>query len=226
MPPLAPKPATSVGQVFALVAGFLALAAIGAAIGWTVTDTSGITAAASVTQSPSASPTASASPTPSPSPSVTYSGLVVPDFAKNGTSFIDARKQLMNEKIQGLPVFLGGSGDNTVVRTSPAGGQPMSKGKTVKLYVNETPPQLDVPNVVHEQCKAAGSDVASVGFVTAYAGSVRTGVVLSQDPDSTDQTAHWLDTVTLTCGSPTSAPPSTTPSSPDDSGAPSDGASN
>jgi hypothetical protein len=218
MPPLGGKPSTSVGQVFALVAGFLALAVIGAVIGWTLTDTSGISPLASTSQS--AAPTPSRTATPSPSASATHAGQVIPDYAALGTSFMVARTQLAALGIQGVPVFDGGTGGNTVVRTSPAAGKPLVKGESIKLYVNEAAPQLNVPDETGVACKTAGSKVAGVGFRTAYA-TGKTGVVISQNPESTSETAHWNDTVTLTCGPATIAPPSTTPSSPPASAAPS-----
>lgn len=215
----------SVGQVFALVAGFLALAVIGATLGWTLTDTSGGTPQTTPTLPASVPATSSstATPTPSVTPSTSTTaptGQVVPNFAKQGTSFIDARKQLAADKIQGVPVFLGGNGNNTVVRTSPAAGQPISKGDTVKLYVNESPPLLAVPDETNKPCKSAGSDLAATGFRPDYP-SGHNGVVLSQNPDSASQTARWNDTVHLTCGTPqvspspsqSSAPSSTGPSS-------------
>jgi hypothetical protein len=211
-----PRPGVSAGQVFALVVGFLVVAAIGATLGWTLTDTSSGTPLAT----PSLSASVPASPTPTkPTPSGTTStpttppgGLTVPNFAAQGTSFIDARIQLRQQKVQGNPVFLGGNGDNTVVRTSPAAGQPMFKGEAIKLYVNEAPPQLDVPDETGKSCRAAASDLAITGFKVAYASSDHSGPVQSQNPDSTSKTAHWNDTVTLTCGA---APPSpsTSPSS-------------
>jgi hypothetical protein len=220
MMPRAPKPVTSVGQVFALVAGFLALAAIGAAIGWSLTDTGGGTPLSLSTSSPPATASQSPAPAPSTPPATsTPTGLVVPDFAGNGVSFITAREQLMALKIQGLPVFLGGAGDDTVVRTDPARGSPMARGATIKLYVNEPAPLLGVPNELTKDCNAAGSDVARVGFRPAYV-SGRTGVVIAQIPAPSAPDAHWNDTINLTCGTPPPPSPSADPS-PSDSASPS-----
>lgn len=217
MPPSAPRPATSVGQVFALVAGFLALAAIGATIGWTLTDTSSGTPSASGSTTPSAPVTHSS--TPSPTVTTVQPGEVVPNFTN--VSFITARQQLMAKKVQGVPVFNNsGTGGDDVIRTVPAAGSPMFRGETVKLYVNEPAPLLAVPDETSKSCAIAGSDVARVGFRTQYS-SGRNGVVLSQNPPATAQDAHWNDTVTLQCGSPTNTPPSSGPSSPPPANSPS-----
>jgi beta-lactam-binding protein with PASTA domain len=213
--------------VFALVLGFLAVAAIGATLGWTLTDTSNGTPLTS--PSLSASVPTSQTPSPKPTPSVTQTkttappnGLVVPNFAAMGTSFIDARAQLKAQKIQGVPVFSSsGNGNDTVVKTSPAAGQPMRKGDTITLYVNEPAPQLDVPNEVGKSCRSAASDLAATGFRVAYATSDRSGPVQSQNPDSTSQTAHWNDTVTLTCGATQTSPSASASSSSQPNGEPS-----
>jgi hypothetical protein len=198
--------------VFALVAGFLALAAIGAAIGWTVTDTSGggsSPVAAAVGESPSKSPTASSSPTPPPDPT----SLVIPDFAKQGTDFITARQQLIGMKLGVLLVFSPSQGGTAVVtRTNPAANATVSRGVTVKVYVSEAPPLLDVPNVVGSTCSTAGKTLAAAGFTPHYA-SGKDGMVTAQDPTADDQTAHWNDTVALACGTPPASPPAS-PSDP------------
>lgn len=87
----------------------------------------------------------------------------------------------------------------------------MPSGTTVKLYVSGSAPQLDVPDVTNMACAAAGKTIAAQGFMPLYPFG-KSGVVLSQDPDSSFTGAHWNDQVTLTCGKPLPPSPSTEPS--------------
>jgi len=228
-PPPAPRRKTSPGQVFGLIAGYVVLAVIGAALGWTLTTVGPVTNAANTLPGPSSSAgsTGSAPAPHSSGPTSTHTttpaGPTVPDFAASGTSFITARQQLMAKKIQAYIVFQGGSGDDTVVKSSPPAGSPMHKGDTVKLYVNESAPLLGVPNEMGKNCDAAGKDLAKVGFEPQYA-TGRNGVVQQQTPPAGAPNTHWYDHVTLTCApknqvnpSPstgTSQPPNNQPSAP------------
>jgi hypothetical protein len=205
----------SVGQAFALVAGFLALAAIGAAIGWTLTGNGGVTPLASPSNSPTV-PTSSA-PSASPTPTATKTqGLTVPDFNASGTSFMDARQQLASMKLGSFVVFNdGGDGDDTVVRTDPQAGQPVSKGQTVKVYVDESPPPLQLPDVRGQSCNSAGKSLASTGFTPEYPNG-HSGKVVDQQPEGNSGNTVWEQKISLICGTVTpspSAPPST-PSGP------------
>jgi hypothetical protein len=205
------KPPTSVGQVFALVAGFVALAAIGAAIGWALASSSNTPPNARPSTSVAVTTSASTTP-PSPTPSPTPSGLVVPDFHANGVSFQDARTVLTNLGVGWVIVFNSKElSDDTVVSTSPAANKPLKRGDTVKIFVNEPAPQLDVPNVVGVACDVAGKQVHATGFTPAYPNG-HSGVVLGENPAPTYQNAHWNDTIQLMCGTPQSAPPSPSPS--------------
>jgi hypothetical protein len=209
------KPPTSVGQVFALVAGFLALAAIGAAIGWAVTDTSGPAPVAAVTTTPSPTPTATQSVTQTPTGNA--GSFAVPNFHAAGTDFITARATLRAKSLGVLLVFNASAGGNGVVSyTSPAAGTFVNKGITVKIYVNEAAPVLGVPNVVNKTCAEAKTALVDAGFVPKYA-SGKVGIVMAQAPDSTANNAHWNDTVALQCAIPPvtpSTPPSLAPSDP------------
>ncbi len=208
------KPPTSVGQVFALVAGFVALAAIGAGIGWAVTDTNDSTPPAAIT-TPSPTPivTKSASQPPTGNPG----SYAVPNFHAAGTDFITARATLRAKSLGVLLIFNASAGGNGVVSyTSPAAGTFVNKGITVKIYVNEAPPLLPVPNVVNTTCAAAKNTLVDAGFKIKYA-SGKAGIVMAQAPTSGSNNAHWNDTVALQCAMPPvtpSTPPSSGPSDP------------
>jgi PASTA domain len=220
---------TSVGQVFALVAAFLALAAIGAAIGWAVTDTSGGGApvAQGSTSPPPPSSTPSPTPTPTPSAIVGTSAYQIPDFHALRMSFIDARSQIIAHKIGVAVKFTPTVGGTAIVaRTNPPAGTLLRKGQSVTLYVNEAPPLLAVPSVISAECNAAGAQLAAVGFTPKYPQG-RTGTVTQQSVPATSSTvpttSHWNDTISITClvaptqstSSPASAPSNPTqPSGP------------
>ena len=208
------KPPTSVGQVFALVAGFLALAAIGAAIGWAVTDTNSPAPIAATTPSPTPVVTRSATQTPTTSAPGSFA---VPNFHAAGTDFITARAMLRSKSLGVLLVFNASAGGNGVVSyTSPAAGTFVNKGITVKIYINEAAPVLAVPNVVNKTCAEAKTTLVDAGFNLKYA-SGKVGIVMAQAPGSDANNAHWNDTVALQCAMPPvapSTPPSAAPSDP------------
>jgi hypothetical protein len=204
------KPATSVGQVFALVAGFLALAAIGAAIGWFVTDTGGPTQAAVITASQS--PVVTSTPTVTPTPTVVPGAFAVPNFHADSTNFIVARAELRAKSLGVLLVFNSSAGgDGVVTRTEPPAGTPVNKGITVKVFVDEAAPVLAVPHVVGGTCANAKNALVDAGFEPKYA-SGKVGIVMAQDPTSDDHNAHWNDKVSLQCVVPPT--PSSVPSGP------------
>jgi hypothetical protein len=217
-----PKQQTSVGQVFALVAGFLALATIGSVIGWNLTDTgSGNPVASSsttpaVTTAPPTTPPPS--PTPSPSATPTSLGFTLPDYIATQTDFQVARTQLMQYGISTQITFdPRGVSDGRVTFMDPGPGTFAPKGTTVKLSVEEPPPLLAVPDVIGMPCAAAGHQIASTGFVPSYPNG-RSGPVSAQDPpadtDPTNPTHHWYDPVAITCGK---LPPPVSPSPSDSS---------
>jgi len=199
------------------VAAFLALAAIGATLGWTLTDTNGVPTSYTATgPSPSVSAPHTTSRSGPATPKQTQkppTGLTIPNFAASGTSFQNARLQLMAKKVQAVLEFQGGNGGDKVVGTIPAAGTPMKHGDSVKLLINEDPPLLAVPDETHKACNSAGSDLARVGFRPQYA-TGRNGTVQSQNPPAGSGTAHWNDYVTLTCGTNTNPSPSAGTSAP------------
>lgn len=218
------RPGTSVGQVFAFVAGFVALAAIGAAVGWGLTKGPGT----SIVAGPSSSPSLSSTPTAPASPTTPPAGeFVIPDFAHVGTLFQDARSQLITQKL-GVVLYFGFTtgGDGTVSRTFPLAGSAVSKGQTIKVFVNGAAPILTVPNVTGQPCATAGKMAAAAGLAPKYANG-KNGLVAAQSPTADSTTTHWNDTVMLICTPdgnlpPTSPPPSSpsTSASPDASPSP------
>lgn len=221
---------TSVGQVFAAVAGFVALAAIGAAIGW------GVTKAPTPLGSGNPSPPVSSSPSSPPAspstPPATPTGSVfsIPDYFATGVTFQQARDELRLNKLGVTLVFLtSGPVGTTVIRTAPPAGTPAAHGVTVKVYVNGTPPMLAVPPtpLVPTVCGDWGKVLASTGFTPVYSPSDGKNLMLAAEDPGSDQTdTVWNQKITLTCtpdgqlpspppsgppSAPPSAPPSTTP---------------
>ncbi len=209
------KPQTSVGQVFALVAGFIALAAIGAAIGWTLTDTNGSNPAAGpstpVPVTSSVTSTAPSSSPPSPPPSSAPAGFTLPDYAAEGKQFQDARSELLAQGIGVVVKFQPkGVSGGAVVSTNPAAGTLLTRGQNVTINVSEAPPPLAVPSVLGSPCNDAGHTLAMTGFTPSYPNG-RNGSVTAQLPqpdDPSNPTARWNDTVAITCGT---APPPASP---------------
>ncbi len=197
----------SVGQVFAFVAGFVALAAIGAAIGWWMTDS----------PTPRTVASSSTPATPTTVPSQSASGTTIPDFNADGVTFSDARDKLRD---QGLGVVLyfndGGSGA-TVDHTVPAAGTAVKRGTTVKIYVTGPAPLLSVPDVTGERCAQGGKDLAAAGLLPSYPDG-KVGDVMSTDPSATDTQTHWNDPIQVHCGTGPIGQPSGDPT-----GSPGDG---
>ncbi len=197
------------GLVTAIVAAVLGLAVIGATAGWLLADrTAGDGSTPPPTSSP-ATPGESEPPVAEPSvvptaASVTPAGFPLPDV--RDTDFEQARKRLRSLNL-GVQVFFAASGDDrTVERTVPPGGQLVRQGITVKLYVRGKAPLATVPSVLGLPCNQAGSIVADHGLTPQYP-TGRQGVVVRQDPEATDLTVHWNQTVRLYCGTPVSASP-------------------
>lgn len=212
--------------MFALVAGFVALAAVGAAVGWAVTkgpkSNGNVVAGSSPSASVSLTPSAPHSPSSPP-----VGQFVIPDFAQFGADFRDARTQLITQKL-GVTLYFGftTAGDGTVSRTFPLAGTPVDKGRTIKVYVNGPAPVLTVPSVLGQACANGGKLIAAAGLSPRYA-SGKNGLVAAQNPGSDSVTTRWNDSVSLTCtsdgslpSSPPVSPPSSTPSSPDGSTSP------
>jgi hypothetical protein len=207
------------GRVFAVVVGFLACAAIGATLGWTLTPTPRANAQPPASSPPS-SPSSSASPTPSPSqtpsstPTQSGNQYTLPDYS--GTAFQDARNDLRNHKI-GVDLVFNSSGTaQTVNHTVPGAGQSVPTGHSVKVFVNGPPPPLAVPPIEpNTVCQTWGSQLAALGFKIARYQGDRTKFVTAESPDQNDPTTHWNTAITLTCGDsggPPSSPPTDSPS--------------
>ncbi len=215
---------TSVGQVFALVAGFIALAAVGAAIGWTLTGSpSGPAHDASPSLSPS-TPVSAPPPSPSPSPSPSASGdYVIPDYQSAGVLFTTARDDLRSHKLGVALIFNESGSGSTVVGTTPQAGTSVTKGTTVKVYVSGPAPTLQVPSVLGEACGAGGKDLAAAGLNPQYPNG-RKGKVALTDPAPGAPNVRWNQQIKVICTPDGSPPtPSDAPSTPSSGSTPSPG---
>ncbi len=207
---------TSVGQVFAAVAGFVALAAIGAAIGWGVTK-----APVKPTGGPSLSPSPSVSAsTPNPpssppvSPTVSASGGLL-DYT--GQPFQQVRDALRSQKLGVTLVFQStGPVGALVTSTSPAAGAPVHPGLTIKVMVDGVPPPLAVPSPQGPtKCSDWGKFLSDTGFIPDYTppGS-KNLLVAGESPGPDDPTTVWNEKITLTCTADGQMPPSGPASAP------------
>ncbi|SCG60914.1 PASTA domain-containing protein [Micromonospora coxensis] len=188
---------------------FVLLASVGATVGWLLADptSSGTTppAASSVTVSPSRSTVPAPAPptttrpsaprTTSPAPSRTSSGLTVPALV--GTDFEKARDELRDRKLSWRLVFGTGSGRD-VVRTDPAPGTPVTRGTTVQVYVAGPAPQVEVPDLVDDDCADVAEELGERGLYPRYP-TGRAGTVTAQVP-AAGATARWNDQVAVSCG--------------------------
>jgi hypothetical protein len=233
--PPPPRSGPSAGQVFGAIAAFLVLAAVGATLGWKLTDISPAAAAGPPTQSSSvpAGPSTSAAPQPSPTrpsapPTTSGNGqFVIPDYAAAGTPFKAARDELRAHGLGVQLIFANSGSAQTVNRTDPAAESPAPRGITVKVYVNGAAPPLSVPPVpANTRCSDWGHQLASIGFLVDYEGN-KSRPVTAESPDQNDSNTVWNQRITLTCGdddTPPSSPPSTgtnpPPVSPSPSAAP------
>ena len=218
---------TSVGQVFAFVAGFIALAAVGAVIGWTLTDppkpanNSTPLTSASVTFTP-------LTPTPTPSASTpprSDSAFAIPDYNVQGTTFITARLDLIAHKLGVTLVFNPQGNSSTVTSTDPPAGTPVAKGITVEVLVDGPAPTLQVRTTVGESCSQAGKDLAWDGLLVSYPYG-KSGLVASTDPAAVAPNVTWNQKIKIYC-TPDGQPPkpSDGPSSPSDGSSSSPGTS-
>jgi hypothetical protein len=220
--PPTPRSGTSAGRVLGAVAAFLVLAAVGATLGWTLTDVAPASAAQASTPPSSAPAGPSASPTPQqtqtqPSTPATTPGrgFVIPDYAAAGTLFKAARNELRGHGLAVDLIFASSGSAQTVNRTDPAAGSPAPRGTTVKVYVNGVAPPLGVPPIPNNtSCSDWGHQLASIGFVIAgYEGS-KSKPVIAESPDQNDPNTVWNQQITLTCGDD-KPQPSSSPSTPD-----------
>ncbi|MBW4704004.1 MULTISPECIES: PASTA domain-containing protein [unclassified Micromonospora] len=192
-----------------LLGGTLAtvlLAAVGGTVGWVLADPgtpdTGATPAAAGPGpvSPSAAPTTAPpttarATTPPPPPAATKGGLTVPRLV--GLDFEKARDELHDRKLGWRLVFGTGSG-RTVVRTVPAQDTSVRPGTTVRVEVSGPAPEVEVPDLVGEDCSDAADELGDVGLFPRYPTGNR-GEVTAQVP-AADATAHWNDAVAISCG--------------------------
>jgi hypothetical protein len=147
-------------------------------------------------------PSPSASPTPSSSPIVTPTGaeFELPNVV--GADFRQARDSLRGLKLGVNVVFdTGGGSDLRVLGTRPGPGETVRKGTTVRLTVAGAAPLVSVPNLAGLRCSAVAAALGEAGLFPSYP-TGRKGFVLGQDPTADATTAHWNDTVAVTCGEP------------------------
>jgi hypothetical protein len=221
--PRPPHSGTSAGQVLGVIAAFLVLAAVGATLGWRLTDVTPAAAARGSAPPASASTVPSASPSPQSTPSETSTptatpgqdGFVIPDYAAKGTLFKAARDELRGNGLAVDLIFANSGSAQTVNRTDPAAGSPAARGITVKVYVNGVAPPLGVPPIPNNtRCSDWGRQLASIGFVVAgYQGS-RSKPVMAESADQNDPNTVWNQQITLTCGDD-NPQPSSSPSTAD-----------
>ncbi len=217
------------------LAGFVVCVAIGATLGWNLTDTTPSPAAA-VAPTGLASASASSSSAPAHEPSTrpakspTNSAVfTIPDYAARGWTFQRARDDLRSHGVQGDPVFAGSGTSQQVDHTNPGAGKPAPPGTTVKIFVDGVAPYLAVPPVPADtRCSVWGRHLASIGFrVGGYKGD-KSQPVTAESPDENDPNTVWGDRITLRCGHsgnepPPSPTPTTEPSTPAASPSPSAG---
>ncbi|MGB2571373.1 PASTA domain-containing protein [Micromonospora citrea] len=200
------------GRASPVLGGALALvllASVGATVGWLLADpgesptvpsaatpTTGVPSRSTV---PAPAPPATTRPagprTTSPAPSRTSSDLTVPALV--GTDFEKARAELRDRKLSWRLVFGSGSGRD-VVRTDPASGTPVARGTTVHVYVAGPAPQVEVPDLVDDDCADVAEDLGERGLYPRYP-TGRAGTVTAQVP-AAGATARWNDQVAVSCG--------------------------
>ncbi|MEV4491143.1 PASTA domain-containing protein [Micromonospora coxensis] len=185
------------------------LASVGATVGWLLADPTPSRTTPAAAASTAVSPSRSTVPAPapptttrpagprtiSPAPSRTSSDLTVP--ALLGTDFEKARDALRDRKLSWRLVFGTGSGRD-VVRTDPAPGTPVTRGTTVQVYVAGPAPQVEVPDLVDDDCADVAEYLGERGLYPRYP-TGRTGTVTAQVPAG-GATARWNDQVAVSCG--------------------------
>jgi len=140
---------------------------------------------------------------------------VIPDYAARGWTFIQARDDLRGHGIQGDPVFVGAGNSEAVDHTTPAAGRAVSRGVTVKIYVDGIAPPLAVPPVPgNTSCSDWAHHLVNIGFKIAGYQGKRTDPVTAESPDQNDPNTHWNSLITLTCGNHDNPPPTQTPTTP------------
>ncbi|MFI9640316.1 PASTA domain-containing protein [Micromonospora sp. NPDC051925] len=207
------------GRGTLLLGGALAtvlLAAVGGTVGWMLADPgtpeTGTTPEAAATGSASppeasttARPTTARTTTPPP-PAAGTGGLTVPRLV--GLDFEKARDELHDRKLGWRLVFGTGSG-RTVTRTVPAQGTSVGPGTTVRVEVSGPAPEVDVPDLVGEDCGEVADELGDLGLFPRYPVGKR-GEVTAQVP-AADTTAHWNDQVSISCGDGATPSPEVTP---------------
>jgi hypothetical protein len=203
---------TNPRTLLGVAAAVVALATLGATGGWLLagSDNGDNQADRGGTPTPFEQPTTRQPPTAqttqpdgraSASTSLAAGSFALPSVL--GVDFRVARAQLRGLKL-GVQVSFGQDGaDGTVVTTNPKPGEVVRAGITVRLKVAGDAPEVVVPPVLGMDCGQAGQAIADKGLEPKYKPS-KAGKVLDQDPQPGD-TAEWNETVTLYCGTPTSA---------------------
>ncbi|MFJ6196857.1 PASTA domain-containing protein [Micromonospora sp. NPDC092111] len=195
------------GRATVLLGGALAtvlLAAVGGTVGWVLadpgepaTDPSSVAAPTSSPAGPTGQPTTSrptaARTTTPPAPPV-GGGLTVPPLV--GLDFEKARDELHDRRLGWRLVFGTGSG-RAVTGTVPAAGTPVRPGTSVRVLVSGPAPEVDVPDMVGEDCAEAADELGERGLFPDYP-TGRRGKVTAQVP-AADTTAHWNDQVAISC---------------------------
>ena len=155
---------------------------------------------------PAASPTPAADPTtaaPTSAPPSTgpTAGFPLPDVY--GLDFRAARTQLRGLGLGVNLVFTAtGEGDFTVSNTIPARNVPVTKGRSITVYVPASAPETTVPGLIGLDCGAVGRALGDNGLFPEYV-TGRKGTVTQQVPTSTPATpAHWNDKVKVWCATP------------------------
>ncbi|MBM7083198.1 PASTA domain-containing protein [Micromonospora humidisoli] len=196
------------GRARLLLGGTLAtvlLATVGGTVGWALaepdaqeTGTPGAADAGGpstpVDEPTTARPTAARTGAPPP-PAATGGGLTVPRLV--GLDFEKARDTLHDRKLGWRLVFGTGSG-RTVTRTVPAQDTSVKAGTTVRVEVSGPAPEVEVPDLIGEDCDDAADELGEVGLFPRYPTGNR-GEVTAQLP-AADATAHWNDQVAISCG--------------------------
>ena len=146
-------------------------------------------------------PTVSPTVTPTVPTTTTTTTTAPPDqFALPnlaGLDFQAARAKVRELKLGWRLEFEGAGADPTVRATDPAGGTPVQRGTTIKIFVRGVAPKAVVPNVKGKPCDEAAALIVDNGLYPKYP-TGRSGVVLAQTPVTANLV--WNDEVEISCG--------------------------
>ena len=154
-----------------------------------------------VARTPTVSPTVTPTGTPTVPTTTTTTTTAPPDqFALPnlaGLDFKAARSKVRELKLGWRLEFEGPGTDPTVRATDPAGGTPVQRGTTIKIFVRGAAPKAVVPNVKGKPCDEAAALIVDNGLYPRYP-TGRSGVVLTQTPVTANLV--WNDEVEISCG--------------------------